>query len=346
MPFTAKDTQYMSLAIKLARKGLYTVKRNPMVGCIIVKDDKIIAKSYHKKFGKEHAEIIALKQLNNKAKDAIMYLTLEPCSHQGKTPPCIDAVIKSGIKKIIISSMDPNPLVAKNGLDKLKQAGIEVSFGLLEDEANELNRCFIKKIKTGIPFVTSKIAMSLDGKTSMQNYQSKWITSEASRLDVQNLRAANQAIITGSNTIIQDNPNMTVRIHNKSSPLRVVIDNNNKLTNKNLNIFSKDADTLIINSKNCKTNKNGKINLKEALLKIADLGINRVLLEAGPGLNAAMQEKGLIDEMIIYIAPLLLGSSANSMIKLPISDIKDKINLKIKDLRYIGDDIKITAEFK
>ena len=347
MPFTVKDREYMSLAIKLAKKGHNTVKENPVVGCVIVLDNKIIAKGYHKEFGKEHAEINALKELNYVAKNATMYVTLEPCSHHGKTPPCVDVVINSGIKKIIIATMDKNHLITKeNGLNKLKKAGIEVLCGLLENESNELNRGFIKKIQTGIPFVTSKIAMSIDGKTSMKNGQSKWITSEASRLDVQKLRLNNQAILTGSGTILTDNPRMTVRIDGEhNNPLRVVIDSNNKLVDKNLNIFSKDAKTLVINNKNCKTCANGKIDLKEALLKIGNLGINRVLLEAGPGLNAAMQEQGLIDEIIIYIAPLLLGSDANSMINLPITDMKNRINLKIKDLRHIGDDIKITAKF-
>lgn len=345
MTFTVKDKKYMSMALELAIKGIHGVKENPLVGCVIVLKDKVIASGYHQHFGKEHAEVNALKAINYVAKNATMYVSLSPCNHYGKTPPCVDLIIKSGIKKIIIAAMDENkPVIREQGLDKLRQSGIEVLSGLLEDEANEINRGFIKKVKTGLPFITSKIAMTIDGKTSMPNGESKWITSDSSRLDVQKLRSNNQAILTGSSTVLQDNPKMTVRLDNsKNTPIRIVIDSKNRITDKNLNIFSSEAKTIILNNKNCKTIAKGKIDLQDALMNIAKLGINTVLLEAGPKLNAAMLEAGLIDEIVIYIAPTIFGSEANSMMDLRIKDIKDKVNLQIKDLRHIENDIKITA---
>lgn len=347
MPFTAKDTQCMTLALQLASKGRHTVHANPMVGCIIAHEGKIIAQDYHREFGKGHAEVNALAQINGKANGATMYVTLEPCSHHGKTPPCAEAVINSCVSKVIIATLDPNPLVAGAGAQILKDAGIEVEVGLLENEAKVLNRGFIKRMQTGIPFVTSKIAMSLDGKTAMANGESKWITSEAARVDVHKLRRDNQAILTGSGTVLKDNPNMTARLpENSVTPLRVIIDGNNQITDKKLNVFSDDAKTLVINSENCDSATNGKVDLKATLLKLGKMGINTVLVEAGSGLNGALQQVGLIDELVIYTAPVLLGSDATSMMQLPITEMGNKIKLQISDCRQIGVDMKITASFE
>ena len=228
MAFTQQDTECMSLALKLSKLGRVSVGANPMVGCVITRDDEIIAQDFHRQYGEGHAEINALDQINHEAKNTSLYVTLEPCSHQGKTPPCTDALIKAGVKKVIIAMLDPNPLVSGRGVKILQDANIQVEVGLLEDEASELNRGFVKRMRTGMPFVTSKIAMSLDGRTAMKNGESKWITSDAARKDVHKLRSENQAIMTGSGTIINDNPMMTVRLDNfESNPLRVVIDSNN-----------------------------------------------------------------------------------------------------------------------
>ena len=347
MPFTAQDTQCMALALQLASKGRHTVRANPMVGCVIALDGKILAQDYHREFGKGHAEVNALAQLSGNAHGSTLYVTLEPCSHHGKTPPCAKALIASGARKVIISMLDPNPLVSGNGVKMLEDAGIEVAVGLLESEARILNRGFIKRMQNGMPFVTSKIAMSLDGKTAMANGESKWITSEPARIDVHKLRQDNQAILTGSGTVLKDNPSLTVRLPNNSTtPLRVVIDSNNQITDKNLKIFSEDAETLLINSDNCRPAQSGKVDLKFALLKLGEMGINTVLLEAGSGLNGAMQEAGLIDELIIYTAPVLLGSKATSMMQLPINNMNNRVKLKITNCRQIGIDMKITAEFE
>ncbi|WP_342591023.1 bifunctional diaminohydroxyphosphoribosylaminopyrimidine deaminase/5-amino-6-(5-phosphoribosylamino)uracil reductase RibD [Isorropodon fossajaponicum symbiont] len=337
----------MTIALKLASQGKYGVKSNPMVGCVIVKHTKIIAKGYHQTFGKAHGEINALQQINHQAQNATFYVTLEPCSHQGKTPSCAQAIIDSGAKKVIIAMLDPNPLVNGKGVVMLENAGIEVKIGLLENDALTLNQGFIKRMKTNQPFVRCKIAMSLDGKTSMSSGESKWITSEAARLDVQKLRANHQAIMTGSGTIISDNPLMTVRLDNiNPTPLRVVIDSKNQITNTSLNIFNTDAPTLILNPTNTKILASGKLDLSDVLAQLGNQGINSVLLEAGPKLIGAMIKNNLIDEFIIYVAPILMGSDANSMLNLVIKNIVHKIKLNIVNVRMVSDDIRITATLK
>jgi len=344
MTFSHQDSQCMALALKLSMQGQSTVGANPMVGCVITRDGKIIAQDYHREYGKAHAEVNALDRIKHQAKDTIMYVTLEPCSHHGKTPPCIKSIIKSGVKKVIVAMLDPNPLNCGRGADLLKDTGIEVDVGLLENEAKELNRGFVKRMLTGLPFVTSKIAMSLDGKTAMSSGESKWITSEQSRNDVQKLRCNNQAIMTGSGTVIKDNPSLTVKLNDsKISPLRVVIDGGDKITNQKLNIFSSDASTLVLNSNNSSILSNGKIDLKAVLIKLGEMGINNLLVEAGSGLNGAMLEAGLIDEYIIYTAPIILGNDAQSMFQVPLTKMAEKISLDIIEIRNIGDDIKIKA---
>ena len=347
MAFTHQDTECMALALKLSQFGRKAVGANPMVGCVISRDDKIIAQDYHRLYGEGHAEVNALEKINYKGENTNVYITLEPCTHFGKTPPCADALIRAGVKKVFIAMLDPNPLVSGSGVRALQDNGIEVEVGLLEVEANEINRGFVKRMTSGLPFVTSKIAMSLDGRTAMKNGESKWITSKASREDVQMLRSLNQAILTGSGTIKSDNPMMTVRTASAdSNPLRVVIDSNNIITDKSLNIFSSDAETLILNNNNSEMLANGKLDLKSALIKLGEMGINNLLLEAGSGLNGAMTEAGLIDEFIIYTAPLILGSDANPMIEIPLKKMSDKIKLNIIEVSQIDCDIKIRATIK
>ncbi|WXT99613.1 MAG: Riboflavin biosynthesis protein RibD [Catillopecten margaritatus gill symbiont] len=345
--FSTNDTQFMSLALQLAGKGRYGVQSNPMVGCVIVKNDEIMAQGYHQIFGEAHAELNALAQINHQAKGMTLYVTLEPCAHQGKTPPCAQAIIDAEVEQVIIATLDPNPLVGGKGVALLEEAGIVVKTGLLEVEARQLNRGFIQRMTTGLPFITCKIAMSLDGKTAMASGESKWITGESARLEVQKLRAKNQAIMTGSGTVLTDNPSMTVRLDGVDSvPLRVVVDGKNQITDTTLNIFSADASTQVFNPKNTKTNAIGKLDLHAVLLQLGRQGINNILLEAGPGLIGAMVEAGLIDEFVIYTAPILMGSEANSMINLPIQTMNDKLTLNISDIRMVGEDIKITATLK
>jgi len=344
MAFNQQDTECMALALKLSRLGRGSVGANPMVGCVITRDNKIIAQDYHRQYGKGHAEINALDQINHKADNCNVYVTLEPCSHQGKTPPCVKALINANVAKVFVATLDSNLEVSGSGVKLLRDSGIEVEVGLLEKSALEINRGFLKRMKTDLPFVTSKIAMSLDGRVAMRNGQSKWITSDASRNDVQILRSQNQAILTGSGTILNDNPMLTIRNQElNSKPLRVVIDSNNQITDKSLNIFSNDSETLILNESNSKVLENGKLDLKSAVIYIGSLGINNLLLEAGSGLNGAMMDAGLIDEFIIYTAPIILGSDAQPMMQIPLKEMSEKISLNIIELTQVSNDIKIRA---
>ena len=344
MAFNQQDTECMALALKLSKLGRGSVGANPLVGCVITRDDNIIAQDYHRHYGESHAEVNALDQINHQAQDCKVYVTLEPCSHQGKTPPCIKALINAKVSKVFVATLDSNPEVSGSGVRLLRDSGIEVEVGLLENAALEVNRGFFKRMKTGLPFVTSKIAMSLDGRIAMKNGQSKWVTSDSSRNDVQKLRSQNQAILTGSGTIINDNPMLTVRNRKlNSNPLRVVIDSNNQITDKSLNIFSNDSKTLILNQSNAKILENGKLDLESALVTIGSLGINTILLEAGSGLNGAMMDAGLIDEFVIYTAPIILGSDAQPMMQIPLKEMSEKISLKIIELTQVADDIKIRA---
>ena len=347
MAFSRQDIECMAFALKLSKKGRSSVGANPMVGCVITRDGKIVAQDYHRQYGKSHAEVNALDQIKHQGKGTKLYVTLEPCSHQGKTPPCTKALIKAGVKNVVVAMLDPNPMVSGRGVKFLQDAGIEVEIGLLQSEAMELNRGFIKRMETGIPFVTTKIAMSLDGGTAMNSGESQWITSDAARLDVHKLRSNNQAIMTGSGTIINDDPKMTARLNDSEpNPLRVIVDSGNKITDQKLNIFSSDTSTLVLNNDNSRLLPNGKIDLKLALIMLGKMGINNLLLEAGSGLNGAMLEAGLIDEFIIYTAPIILGSDTKPMIGIPLTKISEKIQLNILNIRKIGEDIKIKAVLK
>lgn len=320
---------YMAEALKLAEKGRFSVAGNPMVGCVIVRDDKVIATGYHKKFGQNHAEINALEKLDFNAKNASVYITLEPCSFHGKTPPCVDAIINSAAKQVIIASLDNNPKV--NSIGRMKEAGIEVITGVLEGEANTLNRGFFKRMACNMPFVSCKIASSLDGKTALSSGESKWITSEFARDDVQTLRAKNQAIISGSGTVLADNPQLNVRDKTLPSPIKVIMDRSGKITDKRLNIFKQNPPII--------TNKNPK----QVLQMLAGMEVNNVLIEAGAKLSGAFLEAGLIDEFIIYQAPVIMGSTARSMLNIDIKNIQHKVELKLSDIRMIGTDLKIIA---
>jgi diaminohydroxyphosphoribosylaminopyrimidine deaminase/5-amino-6-(5-phosphoribosylamino)uracil reductase len=333
MKFTTDDIEFMSYALQLAKKGIWTARPNPMVGCVIVKNNQIIAKGYHQKYGENHAEINALNEIEiAEAEDTTIYITLEPCFHIGKTPPCVDALIKAKVKKVIIAMLDVNPLVAGQSVKKLQQQGIEVEVGLLEEKAQILNRGFIKRMTFKKPFVSAKIAMSLDGKTAMASGESKWITGEEAREDVQKLRAQSDAILTGVNTILLDNPRLNVREIKCIQPLRVVLDRQNRLQNKkDLTIFSDGAKTLVL-----------KDDLETVLKILGEREVNNVLLETGSILFSAMLKANLIDELIIYTAPMFLGASARNVLDLNIEFMKDKINLELKSISQIGQDIKIT----
>ena len=363
MVLSAMDYRYMSRALQLARKGMYTTDPNPRVGCVIVKDGEIVGEGWHERAGEPHAEVHALRAAGNKAVGATVYVTLEPCCHYGKTPPCSEALIKAQVARVVTAMQDPHSRVAGQGLQQLRDAGIEVETGVLEAQAQALNPGFIKRMQTGRPYVRCKLAMSLDGRTAMASGESKWITSEAARQDVQRLRARSSAIVTGVGTVLADDPNMTVRLDNaERQPLRVVVDTHLSMpvAARMLQIPGR---TLVMT---CSDDEAAKETLEQAgaeviwlpfshntvdLLAVLDtlgeMEVNEVLVETGATLSGAMLQAGLIDELIIYMAPLLMGDGARGLFRLPgLEAMEQKINLDITDMRAVGKDWRITASVK
>ena len=351
--FTADDHRYMARAIKLAAKPVFSPHPNPRVGCVIVNNGKIVGEGFHEFAGGPHAEVNALQLAGNEAKQSTVYVTLEPCSHFGRTPPCADALLKAQVAEVIVAMKDPNPKVAGKGLEKLKQAGIKISFGLLAQQAKELNKGFIKRMLHNMPWVCSKIAMSIDGRTSMSSGESKWITGSQARKDVQVLRARTHAILTGSGTVLADDPQLTVREFAKSTPgfrqpVRIVVDGQKKLP-ATAKIFQETGETILAvkaaGDLNCTyievKSDSEKIDLSLLLKELAKKEINEVLVEAGPGLNGALLSQGLIDELIVYMATDVMGDDANGMFHLPqLKSMQQKIPLTCKDVRKIGNNIR------
>ena len=330
-----QQKEHMYRCIELAKNGIHTCKPNPRVGCVIVKDEKIIGEGWHKKTGGDHAEIMALKNCEVNPEGSVVFISLEPCTHKGRTAPCIEALIDAKVSKVIFSTLDPNPKVSGKSIDILSAAGIEVSHGLLEEESSELNIGFFQRMKRNRPFIRSKIGSSLDGKIALSNGESKWITSAESREDVQNLRARSCAMMTSNQTVLLDDPSLNVRINNFSDddqPLRVVIDSTMQCTG-NEKIFQLPGETMI----------HSKRVDEELFEHLASIEINNVLVEAGPRLNGALLELNLIDELIIYMAPCILGPDAIDMFDSPvIKKLSDRYSFAIKDLTSIGPDMKIT----
>ena len=367
---TSRDVECMSYALRLAKRGQYTTRPNPNVGCVVTNAyGKIVGTGYHQKAGKDHAEVIALREAGKDANNGTAYVTLEPCCHQGKTGPCTLAVIKSGIRRVVIAMKDPNPLVAGKGIEVLKENGIEVDVDLLQEQAYEINRGFIKRMTKGIPWVTVKSASSLDAKTSLNNGNSKWITSEHARNDVQKLRATHDSIMTGIGTVLTDNPSLNVRIpideleyaQEIIQPTRIIIDYDLKITS-NMKLFSLEGDTIIYTGNQSDTHAiteidnveivkmegaDRKLDLHAVLKDLADRQINSVLVEAGPNLLGNLIQNKLVDEWIFYISPIFMGNSANSLLNLTtISNMDECISLECTDFRKIGDNFKITSLVK
>mgnify|MGYP006132224983 CR=1 FL=1 len=349
----------MSQALALAKKRHGRVRPNPSVGSIVVKDEKVVGKGFHEISGKDHAEVIALKDAGLLAKGADLYITLEPCNHQGKTPPCTNAIISAGISNVYIAMKDPNPLVNGLGIEYLKKNGINVRSGIMEEEAKKLNLGFLNRMIKSKPYIRSKIAMSLDGKTSLFNGQSQWITSEASRIDVQKWRLKSCAILTGKGTINSDNPSLTIRKSPPNQqPLRIILDSHLRVKVKSkilqqsnvIVIYGTDQNSNLTKLKKTKAEfikmslLDNKINLTELMAYLNKLEINDLWVEAGPDLNGELLKLGLLDELITYTAPYIMGGNANGMFNTPILDnMKDKIKVCVVDLRSIGEDIRIQS---
>ena len=365
--FTMCDYDSMSRALLLARNGLYSTKPNPRVGCVITRQENIVGEGFHVFSGEPHAEIHALKQAGHEAENSHVYVTLEPCSHHGLTPPCTDALIEAKVSKVFVGMTDPNPEVSGQGIKKLQTAGIEVFSGLLEKESKALNPGFIKRMTEGLPWVTCKLAMSLDGRTSMSGGESKWITSSASREDVHRLRARSCAILTGSGTVLADDPSLTVRLDQFDSanqkpvrqPYRVVLDTHLQ-TPPEAKLLHIEGTVIIFHAsddqRKIKTleetgaslNKidllNGKLDIHSVLQHLAGVGVNEILVEAGPKLAGSFLDQNLADEFQIYMASSIMGDSANGLFHLPnLQKMKQRIPLQIKDIRSIGEDWRITA---
>ena len=360
MSFTALDHEHMARAIQLAARGLYTTDPNPRVGCVIVKNGQVIGEGWHVRAGEAHAEIHALQQAGEQAQGATAYVSLEPCCHHGKTPPCSDALIAAQVARVVVAMQDPNPRVAGNGMRQLQAAGIQVELGLLEAQAKALNPGFIQRMQMRRPYVRNKLAMSLDGRTAMADGESKWITGDAARQDVQRLRARSSAIMTGVGTVLADDPALTVRLADtERQPLRVIIDSNLS-TPLTARLLKEPGETLIMTVNSDPDlqaslrdagaevvqigNAGQDVDLKLVLANLAERNINEVLLETGATLSGAMLEAQLINEMVFYMAPLLMGDAARGLYRLPqLQQMADRIELDIQDVRPVGKDLRITA---
>ncbi|MEC7546822.1 MAG: bifunctional diaminohydroxyphosphoribosylaminopyrimidine deaminase/5-amino-6-(5-phosphoribosylamino)uracil reductase RibD [Pseudomonadota bacterium] len=363
---TVADRQWMAAALKLAAQGMYSTSPNPRVGCILVKDGEAIGEGWHQKAGEPHAEVLALRAAGDNARGATAYVTLEPCSHYGRTPPCAEGLIKAGVSRVVAAVCDPNPDVAGRGFQMLREAGIEVVESCLEDQATAINEGFMKRMRTGLPLVRMKLAMSLDGRTAMASGQSQWITGPEARRDVQRLRAQSCAVITGADSVLIDNPSMTVRAEEagltipvdlQRQPLRVIVDGEHRV-NASANIFAQAGDILIA-SRTAPTTpverdadsgnltywageKSDRTDLSGLLRHLAEQGHNEILVESGAQLAGAFVRAGLVDELIVYCAPTILGSDARPLLSLPIGDMAAQIRWRWQDVRMVGNDLRLT----
>ena len=333
-----QDSYFMQLAIESAKKGLYTTRPNPAVGCVLVKDGTIVGTGFHPKAGMPHAEVYALRQAGDQASGATAYVTLEPCSHTGRTPPCAQALINAGVARVVIAGLDPNPKVAGNGVRLLQQAGIKVAIGVQTAQAQALNKGFLKAMRKQMPYVRLKIATSIDGRTAMHSGESKWITGVAAREDVQHLRARSGAIITGSQTIIDDNPSLNVRAHSLGvdlddipQPKVVVLDRRQQLINQDYKVLGYSQTQLYTNSD------------LQALLHslVVEQQIYDVLVEAGSQVAGSFIAADLVDEMILYQAPCILGHTGKPMLTLSIDKLCEQRLFHFHSSCQIGKDMKI-----
>lgn len=368
MIYTSVQTQLMARAVELARRGWYTTMPNPRVGCVLVKDGAVCAEGWHEKAGQEHAEAMALRKAGAAAKGATAYITLEPCNHQGRTGPCSEALVAAGVNEVFVAMQDPNPLVAGSGSATLQGAGIDVRLGLLEQEALALNPGYIQRMRNGRPRVTCKLAMSLDGRTAMASGESQWITGRAARADVQRLRAQSCAVLSGVNTVLADNPAFTVRTDawqgetfaglGERQPLRVIVDTQLR-TPKDSKLLNESGKTVIVTCNAKGSNSQGfagateivrqpgeRIDLVAVLEMLAQRECNEILLECGPTLAGAMLQAELLDELVIYMAPILLGSQANPLFALSLHKMAEQQPLAINDIRAVGQDWRVSARPK
>jgi diaminohydroxyphosphoribosylaminopyrimidine deaminase/5-amino-6-(5-phosphoribosylamino)uracil reductase len=351
MSVSAADHEFMARALQLAARGLNTTTPNPRVGCVLVRDGRIVGEGWHERAGQPHAEVHALQRAGAQARGATAYVTLEPCCHHGRTPPCVDALIDAGVVRVVAAMRDPNPLVVGEGLARLQLAGVETASGLLEAEARELNIGFVSRMTRGRPWLRLKAAASLDGKTALNNGKSQWITGPEARRDAHAWRARSCAILTGIGTVRDDDPSLTVRdVPCSRQPLRVVIDSrletppDAKVLKGGALVFSAVAGTLARAEVVVMPNGRGKVDLAAMMMELGRRGINEVLGEAGMKLNGSLLLAGLVDEFLIYQAPMLLGDSARGMFGLPeLIELAEARRLDVIERRVVGTDFLLRA---
>jgi diaminohydroxyphosphoribosylaminopyrimidine deaminase/5-amino-6-(5-phosphoribosylamino)uracil reductase len=362
--FTAQDQTFMQRALELAGRGLYTTTPNPRVGALIVRDGKIIGEGWHERAGEPHAEVNAVRDAREKhgadaVKGATVYVTLEPCSHHGRTPPCADLLVREGAGQVIAAMEDPNPEVAGHGFARLRDAGIDVRCGLMENDARELNIGFVSRMTRGLPWVRLKVAASLDGKTALTNGQSQWITSPEARADGHAWRARACALLTGIGTVLEDDPQLNVReVASKRQPLRIIIDSRlqtplearileggNVLiacavedNEARVRLEAKGAEIVVL------PNPNGKVELMDLLRELGRRKLNEIHVEAGFKLNGSMLREGCIDELLLYLAPSIIGDAAQGMFNLPaLANLEGRTQLKLHKVSQVGPDLRILA---
>ncbi|MCH8249213.1 MAG: bifunctional diaminohydroxyphosphoribosylaminopyrimidine deaminase/5-amino-6-(5-phosphoribosylamino)uracil reductase RibD [Proteobacteria bacterium] len=359
--YTEKDCAHMARALQLAERGRYTAHPNPVVGCVLVKDDTVVGEGWHERTGEAHAEVNALEVAGDRARGSIVYVTLEPCAHHGRTPPCTVALIDAGVREVIAAMQDPNADVAGRGLRFLADAGIEVRTGLMQNAAADLNPGFLKRVAAKLPFVRLKLASSIDGCIAMTSGESQWITGPEARADVQRLRARSGAVMTGIGTVLADDPSLNVRAADIDTrglqPIRVVLDSQLRmplaagmlaLPGTTLVCCIGNPDTKPLQDANAEVMSfaavDGHVDTHEVLLELAGRGVNEVLVEAGPGLAGHLLERDQVDELVIYQAPHIMGSQTMRLVETPSwSSLADRKELNITDVRRVGNDMRITA---
>lgn len=357
--FTSTDYALMAEALRLAEKGLYTATPNPRVGCVVARESHIVGQGFHERAGGPHAEVLALNAAGSLAQDATAYVSLEPCSHHGRTPPCAEALVRAKVARVVAAMEDPNPLVAGKGLALLREAGIQVECGLLEREAHALNIGFVSRMTRNRPWVRLKLAASLDGKIALNNGGSQWITGEAARRDGHHWRARSCAVLTGIGTILDDDPRLTVRhVQTSRQPLRVVLDSRAQMPLGAKVLAEAPALVFVAANESAKIDAlkargaevvvlpdaSGKVDLAGMMQELARRQVNEVLVEAGFKLNGSLLKAGVVDELLVYLAPHLLGDAARGMFNLPeLTDLSGRRKLEIRDARMIGADLRLLA---
>ncbi|MCX7112298.1 MAG: bifunctional diaminohydroxyphosphoribosylaminopyrimidine deaminase/5-amino-6-(5-phosphoribosylamino)uracil reductase RibD [Proteobacteria bacterium] len=380
MTHTPEDARFMALALRLAELGTNTTHPNPRVGCVLVRDGVLVGEGWHERVGGPHAEVLALRKAGAAARGATVYASLEPCCHHGKTPPCVEGLIKAGVSRVVAAMTDPNPLVSGKGLAMLAAAGIETSVGLLETESKELNPGFCKRMATGLPWVFSKLAMSLDGRTAMASGESRWITGPEARRDVHRLRARSSAILTGIGTVLSDDPFLTARFASPHpnpkgdgenvpgdviplgrQPARIVVDSRFRLPSS-AKLLAQPGRTLLLGLETefeaaerlreagaeihlLPAGLDGRVDLNAAMELLGQLQFNEVMVEAGATLNGELLRDGLVDEYVVYLAPCILGDRGRGLFHLPgLELMADRFELTLQDVRQVGKDIRITLK--